>query len=120
MALTAFDLGQGGYCNGLILIQNVNLHRLLVLFLNKLQSGIMNQFFSLEHFQIIAGSDAKLAIPLLLTMRSLSPHFGTFSFYLCSMITHYCQTLEEALKKAKQAGKQPGCEFWGITLSGQK
>ena len=73
MALTAFDLGQVGYCNGLILIQNVNLHRLLVLFLNKLQSGIMNQFFSLEHFQIIAGSYAKLAIPLLLTMRSLSP-----------------------------------------------
>jgi len=36
------------------------------------------------------------------------------------MITHYCQTLEEALKKAKQAGKQPGCEFWGITVSGKK
>jgi len=32
------------------------------------------------------------------------------------MITHYCQTLEEALKKAKQAGKQPGCEFWGKTF----
>ena len=36
------------------------------------------------------------------------------------MITHYCQSLEEALKKAKQAGKQPGCEFWGITVSGKK
>ena len=36
------------------------------------------------------------------------------------MITHYCQTLEDALKKAKQAGKQPGCEFWGITVSGKK
>ena len=33
-----------------------------------------------------------------------------------AMITHYCQTLEEALKKAKQAGKQPGCEFWGKTF----
>jgi hypothetical protein len=36
------------------------------------------------------------------------------------MITHYCQTLEETLKKAKQAGKQPGCEYWGITVSGKK
>ena len=36
------------------------------------------------------------------------------------MITHYCLTLEEALKKAKQAGKQPGCEYWGITISGKK
>jgi len=36
------------------------------------------------------------------------------------MITHYWQTLEDALKKAKQAGKQPGCEFWGITVSGKK
>ena len=37
-----------------------------------------------------------------------------------AMITHYWQTLEDALKKAKQAGKQPGCEFWGITVSGKK
>jgi hypothetical protein len=36
------------------------------------------------------------------------------------MVTHYWQTLEDALKKAKQAGKQPGCEFWGITVSGKK
>ena len=36
------------------------------------------------------------------------------------IITHYCQTPEEALKKAKLAGKQPGCEFWGITVSGRK
>ena len=37
-----------------------------------------------------------------------------------AMITYYCQTLEDALKKAKQAGKQPGCEFWGITVFGKK
>ena len=24
------------------------------------------------------------------------------------------------LKKAQQAGKQPGCEYWGITFSGLK
>jgi hypothetical protein len=35
-------------------------------------------------------------------------------------ITHYCQTLEEALKKAKQAGKQPGCYYGGITLPNGK
>jgi len=32
------------------------------------------------------------------------------------MITHYCRTNEEALKQAKKAGKQPGCEYMGITL----
>ena len=44
------------------------------------------------------------------------PHFGTSSIYLRSMITHYCRTNEEALKQAKKAGKQPGCDYWGITL----
>jgi len=32
------------------------------------------------------------------------------------MITHYCRTQEDALKQAKQAGKQPGCYFGGITF----
>jgi hypothetical protein len=32
------------------------------------------------------------------------------------MITHYCRSLEDALKKAKLAGKQPGCEYMGIIL----
>jgi len=36
------------------------------------------------------------------------------------IITHYCRTQEDALKQAKQAVKQPGCEFWGITVSGKK
>ena len=37
------------------------------------------------------------------------------------MITHYCATYEEALRRAKAAGKQPGCHYGGITLpSGKK
>ncbi len=43
--------------------------------------------------------------------------FGTSSHYLRSMIiTHYCRTQEDALKRAKQAGKQLGCYYGGITL----
>ena len=37
------------------------------------------------------------------------------------MRTYYCSTLEEALRRAKRAGKQPGCHYGGITLpSGRK
>ena len=37
------------------------------------------------------------------------------------MTTYYCTTLEEALRRAKKAGKRPGCFFGGITLkSGKK
>ena len=37
------------------------------------------------------------------------------------MVTYYCYSSEEALRRAKIAGKQPGCYFGGITLkSGRK
>ena len=37
------------------------------------------------------------------------------------MTTYYCHTLEEALKRAKVAGKRPGCFYGGITVkSGKK
>jgi hypothetical protein len=36
------------------------------------------------------------------------------------MTTYYCHTLEEALKRAKAAGKRPGCHFGGITLKSGK
>jgi hypothetical protein len=32
------------------------------------------------------------------------------------MRTYYCSTLEEALRRAKIAGKQPGCLYGGIIL----
>ncbi|MBO4784215.1 MAG: hypothetical protein J5521_05675 [Lachnospiraceae bacterium] len=32
------------------------------------------------------------------------------------MTTYYFRTLEEALKKAKSAGKRPGCWYGGIVL----
>lgn len=32
------------------------------------------------------------------------------------MTTYYCHTLEEALKRAKAAGKRPGCWYGGIVL----
>ena len=36
------------------------------------------------------------------------------------VITYYCNTLEEALRRAKIAGKQPGCHYGGITLRSGK
>ena len=37
------------------------------------------------------------------------------------MTTYYCHTIEEALKRAKKAGRKPGCFFGGIILkSGKK
>ena len=37
------------------------------------------------------------------------------------MVTYYFKNSEEALKRAKAAGKKPGCWYGGITLrSGKK
>ena len=37
------------------------------------------------------------------------------------MTTYYCPNMEEALRRAKKAGREPGCYFGGITLrSGQR
>ena len=32
------------------------------------------------------------------------------------MTTDYCPNMEEALRRAKKAGREPGCYFGGITL----
>ena len=41
--------------------------------------------------------------------------------YLAAVITYYFKNPEEALKRAKAAGKKPGCWWGGITLpSGKK
>ena len=46
---------------------------------------------------------------------------GKMYSYLAAMTTYYCKNPEEALKRAKAAGKQPGCWYGGITLpSGKK
>ena len=37
-----------------------------------------------------------------------------------TMVTYYSKNPEEALKRAKAAGKQPGCWYGGITLRGGK
>lgn len=50
--------------------------------------------------------------------RSLAHLVPTFT---AEMTTYYFKTFEEALKKAKAAGKKPGCYYGGITLrSGRK
>jgi hypothetical protein len=36
------------------------------------------------------------------------------------MTTYYCHTLEEALKRAKEAGKRPGRRYCGIILKNGK
>ena len=42
------------------------------------------------------------------------------SFFDGEMITYYCHSLEEALRRAKMAGKKPGCFFGGIVLRSGK
>ena len=42
------------------------------------------------------------------------------STFTTDMTTYYCHTLEEALRRAKKAGKRPGCFFGGITLRSGK
>lgn len=36
------------------------------------------------------------------------------------MTTYYCTSLEEALRRAKAAGKKPGCYYGGIILPSGK
>ena len=36
------------------------------------------------------------------------------------MTIYYCHSLEEALKRAKAAGKKPGCFYGGIVLKSGK
>lgn len=46
---------------------------------------------------------------------------GKTYLYLAAVITYYYKNPEEALKRAKAAGQQPGCWYGGITLrSGKK
>ena len=42
------------------------------------------------------------------------------SNFSADMTTYYCRNLEEALKRAKAAGKRPGCYFGGIVLKSRK
>jgi len=45
---------------------------------------------------------------------------GKTYLYLAGMVTYYFRDPEEAHKKAKAAGKQPGCWYGGITLRSDK
>lgn len=36
--------------------------------------------------------------------------------FTSDMTTYYCPNMEEALRRAKKAGREPGCYFGGITL----
>ena len=40
--------------------------------------------------------------------------------FASDMTTYYCHTIEEALRRAKHAGKRPGCFYGGITLKSGK
>lgn len=49
------------------------------------------------------------------------PYLGPSLPYLWgSMVTYFCISLEEALRRAKIAGKKPGCYYGGITLPNGK
>ena len=50
-----------------------------------------------------------------------SPLAISLVIFAFDMTTYYCHSLEEALKRAKTAGKKPGCFYGGIVLkSGKK
>ena len=40
--------------------------------------------------------------------------------FAADITTYYCLSLEEALKRAKIAGKRPGCRYCGIVLKNGK
>lgn len=46
----------------------------------------------------------------------MSPHVAQAPAIFAGMVTYYCYSFEEALRRAKIAGKKPGCYFGGITL----
>lgn len=45
---------------------------------------------------------------------------GKADSYLATVTTYYFKDPEEALKRAKAAGKRPGCWYGGITLRSGK
>ena len=45
---------------------------------------------------------------------------GKVDSYLATVTTYYFKDPEEALKRAKAAGKRPGCWYGGITLRSGK
>ena len=55
-----------------------------------------------------------LRLSLYSVLAHLAPNFVN------EMTTYYCYTLEEALRRAKAAGKKPGCHFSGIILKSGK
>jgi hypothetical protein len=55
-----------------------------------------------------------MAVFLLCPTLAISP--STFA----DMTTYYCHTIEEALRRAKKAGRKPGCFYGGITLRSGK
>ena len=42
------------------------------------------------------------------------------AIFASDMTTYYCHSLEEALRRAKKAGKRPGCYYGGIVLKSGK
>jgi hypothetical protein len=51
----------------------------------------------------------------------LSPYVAQAPAIFAGMVTYYCYSFEEALRRAKIAEKKPGCFFGGIILkSGRK
>ena len=46
----------------------------------------------------------------------LHPSLAHSQITFAPMTTYYCPTIEDALKRAKAAGKKPGCHFGGIVL----
>ena len=63
-----------------------------------------------RHPNPFSGGIYNIASHLYLTLAHRRPTF------IAEMTTYYCPNMEEALRRAKKAGREPGCYFGGITL----
>lgn len=102
----------------------------IVMFSSLIDSNICIAFWSMQNYAVLSRNYAPVLMSLNMKgcQNSLArgfffpvSSFGPCSDYLWGMVTYYCISFEEALRRAKLAGKQPGCYYGGITLrSGKK
>ena len=103
----------------------------IVMFSSLIDSNICIVFLFGQNYAVLSRNYAPVLMSLnmkgcqnnlaLCEVSFFVSYLGPCSDYLWSMVTYYCISMEEALRRAKTAGKQPGCYYGGITLrSGKK
>lgn len=74
----------------------------------------------IERSALMSGIDRRRETVRSLFFALYHPLAHSPTIFTSDMTTYYCYTLEEALKRAKIAGKRPGCFFGGIILKSGK